>query len=100
MDLKDQVGTTRQSRFRVERRHTVPALPLDRPAVTEMPEVLATPMLVAMMEAACIEHIAGLVAAPGLAGGSDLVLQIHGDGPPRDCGAAVIDRSFDGLQRL
>ena len=75
MDLKDQVGTTHQSRFRVERRHTVPALPFDRPAVTEMPEVLATPMLVAMMEAACIEHIAGLVAAPVLSLGRRVELE-------------------------
>ena len=66
MDLKDQVGTTHQSRFRVERRHTVPALPLDRPAIADMPEVLATAVLVAMLEAACIEHIAGLVATPVL----------------------------------
>ena len=44
----------------------MPALPLDLPAVAAMPEVLATPVLVAMMEAACIEHIAGLVAGPVL----------------------------------
>jgi predicted thioesterase len=31
-----------------------------------MPEVLATAVLLAMMEAACIEHIAGLVTAPVL----------------------------------
>ena len=64
MDLKEQVGTTRETRFRVERRHTVPALPLDLPAIALMPEVLATPVLVAMMEGACVLHIAGIVEGP------------------------------------
>ena len=66
MDLKEQVGTTRQTRFRVERRHTVPALPLDLPAIALMPEVLATPVLVAMMEGACVLHIAGIVDGAAL----------------------------------
>ena len=99
MDLKDQVGTTRQSRFRVERRHTVPALPLDHAVLATMPEVLATPVLVAMMESACIQHIAGLGAAPGLSLGRRVEIE-HLAATPVGCEVEFTTRlvSAEGRQ--
>jgi len=99
MDLKDQVGTTSQSRFRIERRHTVPALPLDLPALAEMPEVLATPVLVAMMEAACLEHIAGLIPGPVLSLGRRVEID-HLAATPVGCTVELTTRlvSAEGRQ--
>ena len=99
MDFKDQVGTTSQSRFRVERRHTVPALPLDLAALADMPEVLATPVLVAMMEAACIEHIAGLIPGPMLSLGRRVEID-HLAATPVGCAVELTTRlvSAEGRQ--
>ena len=99
MDLKDQVGTTRQTRFLVERRHTVPALPLDLPAIAGMPEVLATPVLVAMVEAACIEHIASLLPGPAMSLGRRVEID-HLAATPVGCAVELTTRlvSAEGRQ--
>ena len=54
------VGTRRTWSTIVRAEHTVPALPIASAGLAAMPEVLATPMLVAMAECACAAHLAGL----------------------------------------
>lgn len=60
-DLTPHLGSTHKMQVRVERAHTVPALPIGSAAAKAMPEVLATPVLVAFVEQTCIEHIAALL---------------------------------------
>lgn len=90
-DLKDGIGSSHESRFAVERRHTVPALPLDLPALDAMPEVLATPVLVAMAEAACVAHIHALAGEPALSVGTRVELD-HLAATPVGCVVTVTTR--------
>lgn len=71
-DLAAQLGSRRTWRTAVRLEHTVPMLPVDSPALGGMPEVLATPMLVAMIECACGEHLAALAGADQLSLGTEV----------------------------
>ena len=73
--LQPHLGSRRERRFVVAREHTVPALPLVSPSVTGMPEVLATPVLVAMVECACAEHM--LDVAPDIGLSLGVVVEIE-----------------------
>jgi fluoroacetyl-CoA thioesterase len=64
--LQPHLGSRRERRFVVAREHTVPALPLASPSVAGMPEVLATPVLVGMVECACAEHLLDVAPEIGL----------------------------------
>jgi predicted thioesterase len=90
-DLKAGIGSSRETRFTVEHRHTVPALPLDLPELAAMPEVLATPMLVAMAEAACVAHIHALAGEPALSVGTRVELD-HLAATPVGCVVALETR--------
>ena len=90
-DLKAGIGRSHETKFTVERRHTVPALPLDLPALADMPEVLATPMLVAMAEAACVAHLHALAGAPALSVGTRVELD-HLAATPVGCVVTVETR--------
>jgi fluoroacetyl-CoA thioesterase len=71
-DLKAHIGSRHTWQSAVRREHTVPALPIASPGIASMPEVLATPILVAMAECACAEHLAALAGADVLSLGTDV----------------------------
>ena len=71
-DLAAQIGSRRTWQTTVRREHTVPALPVASPGLASMPEVLATPTLVAMAECACAEHLAALAGADVLSLGTEV----------------------------
>jgi fluoroacetyl-CoA thioesterase len=71
-DLQPHVGSRREWRIVVRPEHTVPALPVDAPAIAAMPAVLATPMLVAMAECACTAHLASVAPETGLTLGTEV----------------------------
>ena len=71
-DLAPHIGSRRTWSTEVRREHTVPALPIASPGLAAMPEVLATPMLVAMAECACAAHLASLAGADLLSLGTEV----------------------------
>ena len=71
-DLVPHIGSRHTWSTEVRREHTVPALPLADPALAAMPEVLATPMLVAMAECACAAHLAALAGPEPLSLGTEV----------------------------
>lgn len=69
-DIAAQIGSRRSWQTTVRPAHTVPALPVESAGLAAMPQVLATPMLVAMAECACAEHLAVLAGADVLSLGT------------------------------
>jgi fluoroacetyl-CoA thioesterase len=59
----------------VQQEHTVPALPIAALGLAAMPAVLATPVLVAVVEYACILHIAALAPEAGLSVGTAVTIE-------------------------
>ena len=73
-DLARHVGNRRVWSTVVGPEHTVPRLPIDSPGLARMPEVLATPMLVAMAECACAAHLAALAGPEVLSLGTEVTI--------------------------
>ncbi len=71
-DFSAHIGSRRSWSTEVRREHTVPALPIASPGLAAMPEVLATPMLVAMAECACGVHLASVAGAELLSLGTEV----------------------------
>ena len=71
-DLAPHIGSRRTWSTEVRREHTVPALPIASSGLAAMPDVLATPMLVAMAECACAAHLASLAGADVLSLGTEV----------------------------
>lgn len=69
-DLHAHVGSRRTWQTAVRPEHTVPAVPIPSPVLAAIPEVLATPMLIAMAECACTEHLVALAGEPVLSLGT------------------------------
>jgi fluoroacetyl-CoA thioesterase len=98
-ELAGHIGSRHTARFPVTQAHTVPALPLSAAVIRDMPPVLSTPMLVAMAETACVEHLAALLGAAPLSVGISVHIE-HTAATPVGCVAAVTTELTEAHGRL
>jgi len=90
------IGSDHVVRYRVDRQHTVPALAIASSDIKGMPEVLATPYLVAMVECACIEHIASIDSERPMSLGMKMVVD-HSAATPIGLTVTVTSR-LEGVE--
>ena len=90
-------GLTAAQRFAVDERHLVPALFPDAPLLAAMPAVLATPWLVAMVEAAAITALAPHLEPGEASVGAHMALDHTAPTPPgRTVTVSVACTAIDG----